>query len=216
MRRSSSLSFARTMCDHTAGNSSFPPGATYVVHPTSKAILDRQAAGSGARPDAWRLPESAKLVADSHTIVLGGEQVQILFLGRAHTGGDLSVYLPKRGILFLSETFLNRAFPAMRSAYPSEWLRSLTKAEQMDVDIYIPGHGFTEGAEVSKDELRNAHRALEAVIAEATRLHKSGVPLEQAVREADFSEYRSWTLAASQGPIAVRKVYEELDGQLKE
>src|SRR5213593_3566247 len=38
--------------DHTAGNASFPPGVSYLVHPTSKATLDRQAA---ARPDAWKL-----------------------------------------------------------------------------------------------------------------------------------------------------------------
>src|SRR4051794_10609490 len=29
--------------DHTAGNESFPAGVTYIVHPTSKAILDRGA-----------------------------------------------------------------------------------------------------------------------------------------------------------------------------
>jgi len=35
------------------------------------------------------------------------------------------------------------------------------------------------------------------------------------VKQANWGEYASWTLAASQGPIAVRKVYEELDGKLK-
>src|SRR3989475_8742055 len=130
--------------DHTAGNASFPPGVNYLVHPTSKATLDRQAA---ARPDAWKLPASATLVFDKHTIAMGGEEFQVLFLGRAHTGGDLSVFLPNERILFLSETFLNRVFPAMRSAYPSDWLGALTKAEQMDVDTYIPGHGFTEAPE---------------------------------------------------------------------
>jgi cyclase len=198
--------------DHTAGNASFPPGVSYLVHPTSKATLDRQAA---ARPDAWKLPASATLVFDKHTIAMGGEQFQVLFLGRAHTGGDLSVFLPNERILFLSETFLNRVFPAMRSAYPSDWLGALTKAERMDVDTYIPGHGFTEAPEVSKEELRNYHKALQAVIAEATRLYKAGVPVEDAVKQANFGEYRSWTLAAGQAPIATRKVYEELSGQLK-
>src|SRR6185436_17508847 len=104
------------------------------------------------------------------------EEIQILFLGRAHTGGDLSVYLPRQNILFLSETFLNRVFPAMRSAYPTEWLAALSRAERMDVTTYIPGHGFTEDAKVAREELLAYHKALEAVIAEATRLHKAGVP----------------------------------------
>jgi cyclase len=57
----------------------------------------------------------------------------VLFLGRAHTGGDLSVYLPRDKVLFMSEAFLHRVFPAMRSAYPTEWVRTLERAQSMDV-----------------------------------------------------------------------------------
>jgi len=198
--------------DHTAGNASFPPGVMYLVHPTSKAILDRQAA---AHPEAWKLPASATLVFDKYTIAMGGEEFQVQFLGRAHTGGDLTVYLPKQSILFMSETFLNRVFPAMRSAYPTDWLGALTKAEAMNVEMYIPGHGFTEAPAVSREELRKYHQALQAVIAEAMRLYKAGVPVDEAIKQANFGEYASWTLASSQGPIAIRKVYDELSGQLK-
>jgi len=201
--------------DHTAGNAAFAPDVTYFIHPTSRATLNRQAAAPTARPDAWKLPPTADLVVDHKTVTLGGQDFQIMFLGRTHTGGDLDVYLPKQKILFMSETFLNRVFPAMRSAYPTEWLRALDRAERMDVDIYIPGHGFTETAAVSKEELHNYHEALKAVIAEATRLYKAGVPVDDAVKQANWGQYKDWTLASSQGPIAVRKVYEELSGKLK-
>src|SRR5436309_4686905 len=167
--------------DHTAGNASFPAGVKYLIHPTSKAILER---GRG-----WKAPDAAELVADKKTVQLGREAFQILFLGRAHTGGDLSVFLPRQKILFLSETYLNRVFPAMRSAYPSEWLKALDRAEAMKADIYIAGHGFTETAAVSREELRTYHKALEAVIAEATRLHKAGVPVDDAVKKANWGEY---------------------------
>jgi cyclase len=201
--------------DHTAGNAALPPGVKFIIHPTSKAILDRQAAAPSARPDTWKLPADAELVSDKKSITLGGEQFDVVFLGRAHTGGDLGVYLPKEKILFLSEIFLNRVFPAMRSAYPSDWLDTLAKAEAMDARIYIPGHGFTEDGPASKEELRNYHRALQAVIFEATRLHNARVPVDEAVKQANFGEYASWTLSKSQAPIAIRKVYEELDGKLK-
>jgi cyclase len=189
--------------DHTAGNASFPTRVHYLIHPASKAAMGTNA------------PADAELVSDRKAFTMGGEEIQVLFLGRAHTGGDLSVYLPRQKILFLSETFLNRVFPAMRSAYPSEWLAALTKAERMDVDIYIPGHGFTESGPVSKEELRAYHKALDAVIAEATRLHKAGVTVDDAIKQANFGEYSSWTLARSQGPIAIRKVYDALDGKVK-
>ena len=193
--------------DHTAGNASFPAGVHYIIHPTSKAILDRSAEASRYK--------DAELVADKKTLKMGADDVQILFLGRSHTGGDLAVYLPRQNILFLSEIYLNRVFPAMRSAYPSEWLKALDRAEAMKADIYIAGHGFTETGPVSQEEIRAYHKAMEAVIAEATRLYTSGVPIDVAITEAHWGEYASWTLASSQGPIALRKVYEELSGQLK-
>jgi cyclase len=193
--------------DHTAGNASFPTGVKYLIHSTSKAILE------GGR--GWKAPDDAELVADKKTVQLGREEFQILFLGRAHTGGDLSVFLPRHKILFLSETYLNRVFPAMRSAYPGEWLKALDRAEAMNADIYIAGHGFTETGPVSREEIRAYHKALEAVISEATRLHNAGVSVDDAIKQANWGEYASWTLASSQGPIAIRKVYEELDGKLK-
>lgn len=125
--------------DHTGGNASFPSGVRYLIHPTSKAMLDRQSAAPNARPGAWTLPADAELISDRKTFTMGAEDVQILFLGRAHTGGDLAVYLPKQGVLFLSETYLNRVFPAMRSAYPSEWDAALTRAEQIHARINIAG-----------------------------------------------------------------------------
>jgi cyclase len=216
--------------DHTAGNVSFPPGVTYIIHPTSKANLDRAVEASrnsaggrsaeASRNDAGRSAETSRyndavLVSDRQSFTLGQETFDVMFLGRAHTGGDLSVWLPDRKILFLSEIFLNRVFPAMRSAYPSEWLKALDRAEAMKANIYIAGHGFTETGPVSKEEIVAYHKAMEAVIKEARRLHDAGVAVEQAIAQANWREYAQWTLAKSQGPIAIRKVYEELDGKLK-
>ncbi len=182
--------------DHTGGNAAFPASVKYFIHPTSQAIL--------------KGPAGAELVTDKTTVSLGGEEIQILFLGRAHTGGDLTVWLPRQKILFMSETFLNRVFPAMRSAYPSEWVAAVGKALAMNASVYLPGHGFTETGPVSREELLAYRKALVAVIAESTRLFKAGVPVADAPTQANWGEYASWTLASSQGPIAIRKVYEEL------
>lgn len=195
--------------DHTAGNASFPNTVTYIIHPTSKAILEH--ATNGWKPPADR----TEVLTERKMIALGGEFVGVFFAGRAHTGGDLAVWLGREKILFLSEIFLNRVFPAMRSAYPTEWLKTLDVVSQIDAAVYIPGHGFTESGAVSKEELRAYRAALEAVIAEATRLHNAGVPVDDAIKQANFGEYSSWTLATSQAPIAIRKVYDELEGKLK-
>ena len=65
-----------------------------------------------------------------------------------------------------------------------------------------------------EEELETFRRALVQVIAEGKRLHDAGVDVEAAVAQAKFGDLEGWTLRASQGPIAVRRVYMELDGKL--
>ena len=201
--------------DHTGGNSVLPAGVTIIAHPASKAALERMATAPGRKLDAPKVVMPTEVMSgDKKVLTLGGTEIQILFIGRAHTGGDLSVYLPKQKILFMSEAFLNRVFPAMRSAYPSEWVEVLKRAERMDVSTYVPGHGFVEDAKASREELVEYRKALEAVIAEVKRLHAARVPVDDAIAQAKFGQYEQWKLHASQRPIAIRKIYEELDGKL--
>ena len=199
--------------DHTAGNTAFPPEASFIAHPTSELNLGRTA--SAERPaDAPAVVMPTELVADAGSYVLGGREITVQFLGRAHTGGDLVVYLPAEKILFMSEAYLNRVFPAMRTAYPSEWVRMIERAQEMDVETYVPGHGFVESAQVLEEELETFRRAIETVIAEATRLHGLGLSLEEAQAQADFGDLEGWSLRASQGPRAIEQVYRELNGEL--
>jgi glyoxylase-like metal-dependent hydrolase (beta-lactamase superfamily II) len=200
--------------DHTGGNAVLPSGITYVVHPTSRAQLERAAAN--AKPGSRTAPvPPAAMAGDKQVIDLGNMEAQVLFLGRAHTGGDLMLYLPTKKILFMSEAYLNRVFPAMRSAYPSEWVKMLDRALAMDVDIYVPGHGFVETAKASREELVEYQKAMKYVIGEAQRLHTLGLSADDARKQANWGPYKDWILADSQDIIAIRKVYEEIEGKLK-
>ena len=186
--------------DHTAGNSALPKDITFIVSKTSAAQMKLAAPA---------------MTGDRQTVNVGGIEVQAIFAGRAHTGGDLLVYLPQERILFMSEVYLNRVFPAMRSAYPSEWVAVIDKALAMDVQRYVPGHGFIEDPKVSREELIEYQQAMRYVIDEVKRLHKLGLSADEAAKQANWGPYKEWFLVDQQGPIAVRKVYEEIEGKLK-
>ena len=185
--------------DHTGGNAAFPSGVTFFAHPFS----------------APRIKQPTETVADKKVLQLGGTEIQILFLGRAHTGGDLQVFLPREKILFMSEVFSNRIFPSMANGYPAEWVEVLKKAEQMDVSYFVPAHGFVDSAEVMREEERNYRLALERVISEGRRLHDAGTALENATAAARFEPYDGWTRAANNAFAALKRVYLQLDGGLK-
>jgi glyoxylase-like metal-dependent hydrolase (beta-lactamase superfamily II) len=201
--------------DHTNGYSGFPEGVEIIAHPNSKANLERQANAPNRSPNAPKIVMPTSLVSDQRVIKMGGTEIRIEFLGRAHTGGDLIVYLPREKVVFTSEIYLNHLFPAMRSAYPSEWLEVFKKLDKIDARYIIPGHGFVDDPKTLKEELKAYEKSTAVVIAEAKRLHDAGVPVEQAVKQANWGAYQSWSGAASQGPIVVRRVYDELDGKLK-
>lgn len=200
--------------DHTAGNSEFPANARVYAHPTSRSVLEAAARSPDRSPEDPPVVVPNEIVESSRTLTLGGTEVRILFLGRAHTGGDLVVHLPKEKVLFMSEAYLHRVFPAMRSAFPSEWIAMIEAAQAMDVEVYVPGHGFVDSPAMLKAELEVFRRAVAQVVGEATRLHAAGLTLEEAVTRADFGELETWSLRSSQAPRAIGRVYMELDGQL--
>lgn len=185
--------------DHTGGDAAFPATVTFFAHPFSVPHLKFH----------------AEPVADKKVLTMGGTEIQILFLGRAHTGGDLEVYLPRERILFMSEVFSNRIFPSMANGYPSEWVETLKKAEQLDPAIYVPAHGFIDSPAVLREEEHDYRLALEQIIAEGTRLHARKTPVESATASANFGVYDNWTRAANNAFAAIKRVYMELDGELK-
>ncbi|MDA0328010.1 MAG: MBL fold metallo-hydrolase [Gemmatimonadetes bacterium] len=190
--------------DHTAGNSAFSADVAFLAHPTSARALESMAG----------VPKATELVPDRKVIQMGDKEVHVLFLGRAHTGGDLVVYLPQEKVMFMSEAYLHRVFPAMRSAFPSEWVQMIETAQAMDVDVFVPGHGFVDHPSILAEELEVYQGAIRVVILEARRLYEDGFGLEEAQQMALFGDLDSWSLRSSQGDRAIQQVYAEIDGEL--
>jgi len=66
--------------------------------------------------------------------------VEILWLGKAHTDGDVFVYLPKEKVLVTGDA-LHGWTPYMGDSYPYDWITTLDAAEKLDFDQVIGGHG---------------------------------------------------------------------------
>jgi glyoxylase-like metal-dependent hydrolase (beta-lactamase superfamily II) len=66
--------------------------------------------------------------------------VEILWLGRAHTDGDVFVYLPKEKVIASGDA-LQGWMPYMGDGYPYDWIKTLENAERLDFDYVIGGHG---------------------------------------------------------------------------
>jgi glyoxylase-like metal-dependent hydrolase (beta-lactamase superfamily II) len=179
--------------DHTGGTEALPANTVLIVHPDGLSQIK-----SGGR----KVETGPRAIGEIKSIDLGGRAVDILFLGRAHTASDLVVRVPDQNLIFMSEVFMNRVFPPMRSAFPQEWEDSLQRALDLKAYRYIPGHGFVDGPERSREEMQAFRKAITHIRSEARRLQGSSL----GEGTADWGEYATWMLADSQGPIALQRL----------
>jgi cyclase len=70
----------------------------------------------------------------------GSRTVEILWLGLAHTDGDVFVFLPNEKVIVTGDA-LHGWTPFMGDSYPYEWIQTLDAAEKLDFHTVLGGHG---------------------------------------------------------------------------
>jgi glyoxylase-like metal-dependent hydrolase (beta-lactamase superfamily II) len=145
------------------------------------------------------------------TLYRGTREIQIRFLGRGHTAGDVVVFLPKERAVITGD-FLTSGLSNMSDSYPEEWAASLDALKKLDFDTVLPGHGdaFTDKAKIDYFQAY-----LRDVWTEVSRLKKQGVSAEQAAKQADLTKHKDRLPIQGPGvpPIAATRIYDLLDGK---
>ena len=73
------------------------------------------------------------------TFYLGEHTFNILAVP-GHTPYQLAVHVPEERVLFTSDN-INLGTPIFFQAVPDQWLKSLDRLAEIDVDYVVPGHG---------------------------------------------------------------------------
>jgi glyoxylase-like metal-dependent hydrolase (beta-lactamase superfamily II) len=68
------------------------------------------------------------------------QEIQLHVLGRAHTNGDLFIYLPKEKVVASGDALIDW-MPFMNDGYPEDWINTLTALDKLDFTTIVPGHG---------------------------------------------------------------------------
>ena len=71
------------------------------------------------------------------TLHRGDREIQIRFLGRAHTAGDVVVYLPREKVVITGD-MLTTALSNMSDAFVNEWPATLEAMKKLDFDTVLP------------------------------------------------------------------------------
>lgn len=148
-------------------------------------------------------------LATRMTLHRGDREIQLLFFGRGHTGGDVVVHLPGERVLITGDLLLN-GLPYMGDGYLLEWAETLEHLKTLEFDVILPGHGppFTERLRI--DHLQAYLRDLWT---RAAALHAEGVSPEDAAARIDMRDHTANYPAIQNAGVdrdAVARVYELL------
>ena len=140
----------------------------------------------------------------------GSREIQFLFLGRGHTGGDTVVFLPKERIVCTGDMMETQ--PAyMGDAWFDEWITTLGALKELDFAVALPGHGhpFTD-----KGLITAFQSYLTDVTTQVAALRKQGLSPEDAAKRVDLTSHAK-DFPQIQGPGAeirgIRRIYEWMD-----
>lgn len=144
------------------------------------------------------------------TLYSGAREIQIRHLGRAHTAGDVVVYLPRERVVITGD-MMPAGTANMSDAYPDEWVTTLENLKKLDFDTIMPGHGeaFTDRAKIDYMQawVRDAWT-------EVGRLKAQGLSAEEAALRVDLTRHKDHfpTIQPGFPLIGVQRIYGLIDG----
>jgi glyoxylase-like metal-dependent hydrolase (beta-lactamase superfamily II) len=145
------------------------------------------------------------------TLYWGGKEIQILYLGRAHTRGDTIVFVPEDRIAYLSGIFNFDEFPYISDGYSADWMRTLEAAEALKADIFVPGHGFLpREPRETRAGLRRHWQILKDVRDAVQKQVDRGASEDEALHAIDLPQFRKFKGYQRALEIAVRRIHREL------
>ncbi len=170
-------------------------GAQIIAHADARAelaghgdaVLERVLRRSRDKGMGTRLVLPDEVFDDKKVIELGDTRIELLYLGPAHSPGDISVWLPEQRTVISGDiAFHQRMLPVFEHTDTGAWIETWERFAALDAQVVIPGHGTpTDMAEVTR-YTRDYLRDLRSQI--ATLLDQGG-GLED-IHKIDQSAYR--------------------------
>jgi cyclase len=109
-----------------------------------EAIPTDDPEGESIWPDEetyWKDPNRPTIVFDGDlTIRLGSHTFELIHTP-GHTPGQLAVHIPEERLAIVGDTIFNGVQTWLYASDVDEWITSLDRLKELDVDHIVPGHG---------------------------------------------------------------------------
>jgi len=147
------------------------------------------------------------LIEDRLDLVLEDEPVELIYVGPAHTIGDVIVHLPRQRVVFTGDVLFRLCTPIGWEGTFANWCAALDRIIALDPEVVVPGHGPVCGLEGP----REMKAYLEYVRAESERHFHEGADEVEAAKRIDLGPYAGWS-EPERLIFNVARAYRELRG----
>jgi glyoxylase-like metal-dependent hydrolase (beta-lactamase superfamily II) len=161
------------------------------------------------------------LTFDDHmSIDLGGDRgsLELSWLGRGHTSGDIVAWLPNQRILFTGDLVENGSAVYTGDAYHQEWSTvTLDRVAQLGAEITVGGRGdLARSAKESLDAIAMTRDFIRTLLDETRRVQLAGGSVKDAYRacyDALKPQYGSMPVFEHALVFDAQRVWEEVSGE---
>jgi len=160
--------------------------AAHEIEEQSFALLEAMQGRAKEKAQGTKVVMPDIVFEDSKVIELGGERIELLNLGPAHSPGDIVVWLPQKKLVISGDmAFHQRMLPLFEHTDTAAWIETWDAFEALGAEIVIPGHGEPTDMATVRKYTRDYLAYLREKIAEVI---ENGGALQEAY-EVDQSPY---------------------------
>jgi glyoxylase-like metal-dependent hydrolase (beta-lactamase superfamily II) len=155
-------------------------------------------------------------VRNAMSVWSGRKEFQILWLGRAHTAGDLIVYVPSEKAAATGDIIFKASVGWQGDAFPNDQPATLDALKKLDVELLLPGHGdHIQGNANIDTAITNLQGYLREEWRQASEAKQQGATPDAALAKMDFSRFRgAYGNGVTPSLAAVRRIYNIIDGKV--
>ena len=150
------------------------------------------------------------------SLFLGKRQVDLHFLGRAHTAGDIVIHVPDTNVLFTGDIVEYKSACYCGDAHLRDWPYTLENISKFSAEAIVPGRGdalaepkkINEAFELTKDFVQSTYNSVSKVAYSGGDLKEA----MQACREYCDKKFSNYAIYEHCLPFNVSRAFDEAKG----
>jgi glyoxylase-like metal-dependent hydrolase (beta-lactamase superfamily II) len=154
--------------------------------------------------------------SETLTLYLGRRRVDLMWLGRGHTAGDIVAWVPDAGVMYSGDLVEYRSACYCGDAHFGDWPETLDEIAELEPDALMPGRGdAVTGSDKVAEAIELTRRFLRDTYDPVARGAARGASLKECFEAAAARMrpvYGDWAIFEHCLPFNVARAWDEAQG----